>query len=274
MPLKDLLGAFNLTVFKQIVVAAALAGVLSGVLLTLVQRVQVIPTLLKAEVYEEAAEAAKNCNCVLHRGKVQEAVAGTPGAAAATMAATAEAEHDHEHTAGHEHHHDAADWQPANGMERTLYTAAANIVIGLGFALLLGAVFALSGVPMNWRLGLLWGLAGYVVFFVAPSLGLPPEVPGTEAAQLVDRQMWWLMTALSTAVGLALLVFSRRWLLKLLGALLLGVPHFIGAPQPEVYGAAAPPELAQAFVHATFLANGIFWLSLGALLGFFYKKLA
>lgn len=257
MSLKGSLGAFNLAVFKQIVVAAALAGVLSGALLTLVQRVQVIPILHEAEVYEEAADKAAEASAAAEHSHMHSAV-----------------EPEHSHDDAHEHHHDATDWQPANGMERTLYTAVANAVIGLGFALLLGAVFALSGVAMNWRLGLLWGLAGYVVFFVAPSLGLPPEVPGTEAARLVDRQMWWLMTALSTAVGLALLVFARPWLLKVLGALLLGVPHFIGAPQPEVYGAAAPPELAQAFVHATFLANAIFWLSLGALLGFFYKKLA
>lgn len=245
-------GLFNLALFKRIVFAAAFAGALSGLLLTLVQQAQVIPLIHRAEVYEAAAV------------KASEVV-----------------EQDHSHAAAgqetvreHEHHHDAEAWQPANGLERTLFTAGANIVIGLGFALLLSAIFALTGMNVDWRIGVFWGLAGYVVFFVAPSLGLPPEVPGTEAARLIDRQTWWLMTALTTAAGLSLLVFAKPWWFKLSGVVVLGVPHFIGAPQPEVYGFAAPEELAQAFIYASFLANAVFWLCLGTLLGFFYKKLA
>jgi predicted cobalt transporter CbtA len=60
----------------------------------------------------------------------------------------------------------------------------ANVSMAVGFALMLVAAFALSGRRITWRSGLLWGLAGYGVFFVAPSLGLPPEVPGTLAAPL------------------------------------------------------------------------------------------
>ncbi|PKO82974.1 MAG: hypothetical protein CVU17_10420 [Betaproteobacteria bacterium HGW-Betaproteobacteria-11] len=238
--------------FKRIVAAAAFSGALSGLLLTLVQQVQVIPLIHQAEVYEDAAnEAAESVeHAHLH------------------ALATQDAEHEREH------HYDADAWQPANGIERTLFTTGANIVIGLGFALLLSAVFAITGVKVDGRIGLLWGLAGYVIFFVAPSLSLPPEVPGTESARLVDRQVWWLITALCTTIGLSLLVFAKPWWFKLPGALLLSVPHFIGAPQPEVYGSAAPAELVHAFIYAGFLANAVFWLSLGALLGFFYKKLA
>jgi cobalt transporter subunit CbtA len=118
----------------------------------------------------------------------------------------------------------------------------------------------------------LWGLAGYLTFFVAPSLGLPPEVPGTEAAKLADRQSWWLITVLDTGFGLSLLAFAKTKTNKFFGAVLLVSPHLIGAPQPEVHSSAAPAELAQSFITATVFANAVFWLALGGLMGQFYKK--
>ena len=151
-----------------------------------------------------------------------------------------------------------------------MFTALANVSLAIGFGLLLGAAICLRGDVSGWRSGLLWGLAGYTVFFVAPSLGLPPEVPGTEAAPLADRQIWWLITVIVTATGLSLLIFARNWKLKWLGAVLLSVPHLIGAPQPQVHGSAAPIELAHAFIYATADANAVFWLALGSLVAFFY----
>ena len=99
----------NATAFKNLLVATALAGILAGLLLTLVQRIQVVPLILEAERYEQAA--------------------------------TSEIAHTANHSpisANQEHTHSA--WQPEQGWERTLYTAAANIVVAFGFALLLGAV--------------------------------------------------------------------------------------------------------------------------------------
>ncbi len=222
---------FNLTTFRELVIAALWTGLLAGLLLTAVQQIQVIPTLLQAEVYEEAAVVAKAEN-------------------------------------GHEHH----DWQPENGWERTFFTAVANISLGVGFALLIGSVMCLRSRPSHWRTGLLWGMAGYLTFFVAPSLGLPPEVPGTEAVKLADRQSWWLITVLDTGFGLSLLAFAKTKTYKFFGTVLLVSPHLIGAPQPEVPGSAAPAELAQTFISAAFFANAIFWLAIGGLMGQFYKK--
>ena len=235
---------FNLAAFKRIVSAAALAGVLAGLLLTVVQQVEVNPILLKAEVYEDAAVAA---------------TASQPP---------------HGHSSAEHEHHERETWQPANGVERTLFTALTNISLAVGFGLLLGAAIFVRGEVGGWHAGLLWGMAGYVVFFLAPSLGLPPEVPGTEAAPLADRQLWWLITVVITASGLALLIFARTWQVKILGSVLLGVPHLIVAPQPQVHASAAPIELAHAFIYATTLANAVFWLALGSLMGFFYKKFA
>lgn len=233
-------GIFNLAVFKRIITAAASAGILAGLLLTAVQQLRVIPALLEAEVYEKAAAAA------LQSGHAERSM-------------------------GPDH---MVAQRSANGLERAILSAVSNIILALGFALLLGATMFLSRGTLGWRSGLLWGLAGYAVFFVAPSLGLPPEVPGTEAARLTDRQIWWLMTVLFTAAGLSFLVFARTWAIRMLGVVFLGVPHLFGAPQPQVHSSTTPVELVDSFIYATVLANFVFWLSLGGLLGFFYKKMA
>ncbi|MGZ5585332.1 MAG: CbtA family protein [Methylobacter sp.] len=224
----------NLTTFRELVTAALWTGLLAGLLLTAVQQIRVIPTLLQAEVYEKNTSAA-------------------------TMSTT-------------EHIHEYHEWQPENGWERTFFTAVANISLGVGFALLIGSVMCLRGRPNNWHMGLLWGLAGYITFFVAPSLGLPPEVPGTTAAKLADRQSWWLMTVLDTGFGLSLLAFALTRTNKFFGAVLLVAPHLISAPQPEVISSAAPAELAHSFITATVFANAVFWLAIGGLMGQFYKK--
>lgn len=226
----------NLAAFKKIVAVAALAGLFAGLLLTLIQQIQVVPLILEAERYEQGAVES--------------------------------ASHENHASAGH------GAWQPQSGWERNLATAGANIVVAVGFALLLGAAVALRGAKLDWRSGFLWGLGGYAVFFVAPSLGLPPEVPGTAAAGLAPRQMWWVATSIFTAAGLWFLVFSKRGTARVLGVGLLLLPHLVGAPQPEFHGGAAPAELARAFLVATVIANAVFWLGLGGLVGFFEKRMS
>jgi predicted cobalt transporter CbtA len=77
---------------------------------------------------------------------------------------------------------------------------------------------------------------------------------------------------MSTATALALLAFGRHWALKLAALALLFVPHLVGAPQPLVHASVAPEYLQRSFVYATALANGVFWLALGGLTGFFHKR--
>src|SRR3984893_18091613 len=107
--------------------------------------------------------------------------------------------------AAHEH---TGAWEPENGAERTAYTLLADILTGVGFALLVGAGLTLRGGEVGWRQGLLWGLAGFATFVIAPSLGLPPQLPGSEAAPLLDRQVWWLGAAVATGRALALIAFT------------------------------------------------------------------
>lgn len=244
----------NLVMLRRLLVTAMLSGLIAGLALTGIQQVQIAGMILQAEAYENAAgkEAAAAVEQHVHDGTA--------------------APHEHKHE--HEHAHDAAEWEPENGSERLAFTALANVTMAVGFGLLLAAALAISGKSMNWSKGLLWGLAGYAVFFVAPSVGLPPEMPGTQAAPLADRQLWWQMTALMTAAGVSLLVFAPSWFIKVFGMALLVAPHIHGAPHPAILVSLAPAELSRSFIYATAMANAVFWLILGGLTGLLNRKFA
>ncbi len=162
---------------------------------------------------------------------------------------------------------------PDEGYGRHAYTLAANVITAIGFALMLTAAFALSGRDVDWREGLLWGLGGYAAFYLAPSLGLPPEVPGMQAADLGQRQAWWLATAAATLAGLGLIFFARPVLLKVLGGALVMLPHLVGAPAREAASAPLPAELAAEFVVVSLVTTGLFWLLLGGAAGYVYRRL-
>lgn len=217
---------------------AGFSGLLAALLLTLLQSLWVSPLILQAETYENAAPAAQPHS-------------HAEGAAA--------------------HEHSAEAWSPEDGWQRVLATTGGNLVVAVGFALLLAALYSLRE-PNRVASGALWGLAGFAVFCLAPTLGLPPELPGTAAADLAQRQTWWIGTAAATACGLALLAFSRSWFFKLVGAALLVVPHLIGAPQPAVHESLAPAALAAQFKLASWLTNAAFWVALGLLSAWLYRR--
>lgn len=240
--------------FRRIVLFALLLGALTGVLLSTVQFWQIIPIIHGAERFEHV-----------------RAPQVTEPAREATQA--------HE-KAGHAH--PAGAWEPADGAERTAYTLLSNVLTAAGFALVMLAAMVTSlkrnpAAKFDWRYGLLWGAAGYVVFFVAPTLGVLPAIPGAQATPLESRQLWWVLAVVFTAAGLAVAAFGKspwRWAaaLALLVAPHLVAPHLVGTPHP---GASAfadyPPdaaaelaELARRFVWATALANAVFWLALGS----------
>lgn len=225
---------------KHLLLTAFLAGVTAALLLTLLQAIGTTPRILQAEMYEQSDKVV-------------------------TPSSTASAHHDHDH------HHDADDWAPEDGWQRTLSTASANLVLACGFGLLLVAGFRLRAPLKHWH-GLAWGAAGYATFYLAPSLGLPPELPGTEAAALEYRQAWWLVTVLATAIGIAILMFSDGWW-KLSGAAMLLVPHLIGAPQPDQHNALVPEAMMTRFFIDTAWVNGVFWLALGWLSAMLYRLL-
>ena len=221
--------------FARIVAAAGLAGLLSGLLLTALQQLEIAPLIRAAEVREESALTTRASSHT-------HAVVDQPDS-----------------------------WTPANATQRLMATAASNIAVATGFALLLGALMSLRGAS-GWRQGLVYGAAGYAVLFVAPALGLPPELPGTASAPLHAREFWWIATVIASAAGLGLIAFGRMPALRIAGIALLVAPHLVGAPQPAIHDGLHPAEAAADFIRATYLVNSVLWLALGGMVGYFGKS--
>jgi cobalt transporter subunit CbtA len=228
--------------FGRLFLVALIAGAISGIFVTIVHQIATVPVILAAEVYENGAAEAQP---------------------AADAAAPAEA-------AAHEHEDEG--WAPADGLWRTFYTVLADVLTGIGFALVLVACYRLWGRPVNWRTGLYWGLAGFAVVIVAPCLGLPLEVPGTEAAPLLPRQIWWVATVLLTGGGLAMILLGRKAAWCVLGIAMIVAPHAIGAPQPADYGSVAPEAIAHRFIVAATITGLLFWAALGTTTGIIYNR--
>ena len=245
--------------FRRIFGTAIAAGIAAGLLLSVLHHTFTAPIIAEAEKYEKPVTASLSVaplHAVAHSGDVR-AVPVHSGTAA-----------------GQAHGHGDEAWEPADGLERIAYTTLADVLVSVGFALLLVAGFALTGESGATPRAVLWGLAGFATFTLSPGLGLPPEVPGSLSADISDRQVWWVGAAAACAVGLGLMVFARRTALKVAGVLVVAVPHLIGAPQPEQFGGSAPPELAGHFAAATIVCSAIFWAVLGWLTGGIWRRLA
>jgi len=62
-----------------------------------------------------------------------------------------------------------------------------------GYALIMLALMAIAedrGAVIDGRTGLIWGVAGFITFHLAPGFSLAPEVPGVAAADVAVRQVW------------------------------------------------------------------------------------
>jgi cobalt transporter subunit CbtA len=236
---------------KTLILSAAAAGVAAGLFTAVVQHLTTTPIIIEAEKYEGGAP--------------HDHAVGTPahdhGDVAATASPVAEIAAIEEE-----------EWGPADGVERTLYTSLATTVIGVGFALVLLAAMSFSGVRIGPRSGLAFGIAGFIAISLAPALGLPPEIPGSGAAELTARQAWWFFAAVATVLGIAGLLLTRNIALQIGGVVLIALPHLVGAPHPHAYVSTAPAELAGHFAAASLAVTAIFWAVLGYASGAFYER--
>jgi len=168
-------------------------------------------------------------------------------------------------------HADAA-WEPAAGSQRIGLTAVSTMLSGIGFASVLLAAMSLRAAPLTPSRGVLWGLAGFACFVLAPALGLPPKPPGAAVGALEARQLWWLGTVVATAAGLWMLGgISASWPVRALGVVVILIPHAIGAPGPDGEDV-VPAALMREFAWLSVLTNLVFWLVLGALCGWLGER--
>jgi cobalt transporter subunit CbtA len=223
---------------KHLVSSAVFAGLVAGLCAALLQFLFVTPLLLEGELFESGARMH-----FAHAGSTPQSPAGAPSLAEEPM--------------------------------RHALTLAMNLVTYTGFALLMVAGFAIadrSGHRLTPRSGLVWGLAGFLAIQLAPAVGLPPELPGTVAADLVSRQIWWVATAASTIGGLALIAFGGNLLKGLIGTGLILLPQLVGAPHPEAYFGIAPPELSAQFATASLGVAAASWAVLGLATAYFWTR--
>jgi cobalt transporter subunit CbtA len=224
----------------RVVLAALLAGIAAGIILGLVQYVRITPLILAAEKYQN--------------------VGAVPVETAASTARTA-MEHEH-----------GAEWQPGDGLPRTLFTTMASALAGAGFALLLAGVSFLTGIRITPQNGLIWGLCGFLAVAVAPGAGLPPELPAMPAAELLPRQLWWVGTIAATGAALYLIAVRKELWAMALAVILIAAPHVIGAPQPATFETPIPAGLATEFAANSVAAAAVFWSLIGLFLGYALQR--
>jgi cobalt transporter subunit CbtA len=240
--------------FRRIFAAALGAGIGVGVLIAALQHVALVPMILEAEKYEKGSAAPH------HEHSALPAQSGT---AMSSLLVTEAKAHDHG---------DEAPLVAEDSPWRPVFTWIATTLTSVGFALLLVGAYAVSGRAIDAREGLLWGIAGFAAFALAPAFGLPPELPGSVAADLFVRQAWWIGTAMATAAAIGLMLFVRAsWVIPV-GVALLVAPHVIGAPHPPAGAGLVPPELAAAFAARSLGVNAALWVLLGLATGALYAR--
>ena len=247
------------------VMTVLLTGFIAGILVTGAQMLRVTPLILQAETYELGEFAVSHTHAasgIIYQHNLN-------GATLDKHLQTKDV-HDIQTAASTD---TKQSWIPADGTERTFYTLVSNIITAIAFSLMLVAVYLLRGKPVNYVSGLLWGAAGFAVFSGSTALGLPPELPGMTATALESRQIWWVGTVIATATGIGLLIESKTNLPKFIAAVLIAVPHIIGAPHPHVFESNVPAELSAQFAVASLLTSVFFWMVLGVASGYFYQKL-
>ncbi len=224
---------------RNLFAAALLAALCAGLVTAALQHFRVTPLILQAESFEGEGGHSH----------------GTEAVALVHAEGTAD------------HSHAADEWAPQDGFERTAYTVLATVFAAAGFAFVIGAVSMFANLPITSGNGVLWGVAGFLAFSLAPAYGLAPELPGMAAADLGARQLWWVGTALATGGAMLLLAKRRAGWAFAVALALIAAPHIIGAPAAPDEPSAVPAHLAAAFAATTLGTSLVFWLILGTVFG-------
>jgi cobalt transporter subunit CbtA len=227
---------------KSLLSGGVIAGAVTGLAVAFLQFFLIQPLVVEAERYETGE--------LVLMGVAQDEPSGS-------SSDTVPSAHDA---------HDADD--EFSVVVRSGLTVLTLVLTWSGFGLVAGAALATHRA--------LWGphsisvpalaLSGFAAFVLSPSLGLPPELPGMQAAELSDRQMWWVMTAAATVAGLFLSSGVKSWLGRLAGLALMVAPHLLGAPQPPASVPVIPPDLAALYSARALGLSLIGWLALASLL--------
>lgn len=223
--------------YSRILTSALFAGAATGLIAAVLQLIFVQPVLLHAELYETGQLVHFGAN----PGEAVNAVQDTGGIV----------------------------------LVRDGLSILFTMLTYTGLAFVLVAAMSLAermGHEITTRSGLLWGMAGFVVFQFAPGFTLPPQVPGVAAADVGDRQVWWVLTAVAAAIAMWLIAYGRSWTAWGAAIVLLLLPHLIGAPQPESFAGPVPTEIGALFAARALGVALVGWVILGSVTAYLWQR--
>jgi len=157
-------------------------------------------------------------------------------------------------------------------LPRAVGTGVATMIVSIGYALMLLAAMLAANEPIEPRRAALWGLCAFVATGLATGFGLAPQLPGAAETDLAGRQLWWIVTATSSAAGLLALTRFDSWPFLAAGIALLVAPHF-ATPAPATPASAVPAEIAARFVSASLAVQALDWVLAGVLGAILYSLL-
>lgn len=219
---------------SKLLTSALFAGAAAGLIAGLLQLFFVQPVLLHAELYES--------------GQLVHFSAGSS---------------------------DAEFLRPAFDPVRDLLSLVFSMLTYTGYAMILVALMLLAeerGAQVTAHSGIVWGVAGFVAAHLAPGVSLAPELPGSAAADIGARQIWWFATVIAAAIAMWLLAFGRNWAMWGSAVILLAAPHVIGAPMPDGFTGPVPTELSSLFAARAFGVGLAAWALLGCFAAYFLDK--
>jgi cobalt transporter subunit CbtA len=221
----------------KIILSTLCAGLLAGLIMAGIQYVRLTPLIEAAEVYEtpetEAiAEANKPCVETMPGMKMCNDD-GRPS------------------------------WKPEDGWQRTIITTTASLIAGSGFAILMVGVSMLTNIPVTKQNGLIWGICGFIAVTLAPSIGLPPELPGMPVVDLHTRQIWWIATILLTGAAIFLWIKAKNYWWQIAAIIFAITPQFFAPINAVKSEGNLPASLAAEFASSSLAANLVMWLAIG-----------
>lgn len=219
---------------SKLLTSALFAGAATGLIAGLLQLVFVQPVLLHAELYEAGD--------LVHFG---------------ATAVTA--------------HPDMPGFDPVRDLLSIVFT----MLTYTGYAMMLVALMLLAeerGADVTARTGIIWGIAGFVAAHLAPGFSLAPELPGSAAADVGARQIWWFATVGAAGVAMWLIAFGRNLAMWGVAVILLAAPHVVGAPEPDTFTGPVPTEIASLFAARAFGVGLAAWVLLGCFAAYFLDK--
>ncbi len=221
--------------FTRILTSALFAGTAAGLIAGLLQLYFVQPVLLHAELYESGE--------LVHFG------------AESTVSA----------------HQEFSGFDPLRDGLSLIFA----MLIYSGYAMILVALMSVAearGALINGRTGIIWGLAGFFAVHFAPGFSLAPEVPGVAAADVMMRQVWWMITVVTAGIAVWLIAFGKSWASWSAAVVLLLAPHVFGAPEPEIFTGPVPTEIGAHFAARAYGVGMAAWVMLGIFAGYFWSR--